>query len=111
MNAHMRGGQLSARQVAELCGLSLDQFYVQRYRLHTQDGLPRPFRGRGSDPSGKPVSGRPVWCRDSVMAWKLRHHPAMPATRAANDVVAPPLMGPEDARWADALAAEYGRGR
>jgi predicted DNA-binding transcriptional regulator AlpA len=100
-------GQLSARQVAELCGLSLDQFYVQRYRLHVEQGLPRPFRGRGSDPTGKPVSGRPCWSRASVMAWVERHHPAMPRTIPANDQ-SPPLAGEHDPRWRALLQAEYG---
>lgn len=98
-------GCLCAREVAEICGMSLDQFYQQRYRLHVEAGLPRPFKGRGSV-EGKPVHGRPLWCRDSVMAWKLRHHPAMPKL-PANDM-APPLTGDADPRWAAALAAEYG---
>lgn len=70
-----------AREMMQILGLSMGQFYRQgvRERYHRVHKLPRPI-------TTKPL----VWDRASVDAWRFRHHPGMPM-QACNDLApAPP---------------------
>ncbi|KQW22114.1 hypothetical protein ASC80_01585 [Afipia sp. Root123D2] len=88
----------TAFEVAQKIGISLDTFYRTRERRHGEDGLPRPISERG--PLRFECTG--------IDAWLMRHHPARPAARAANDTsLAPVLAAMTDAEHRDRLHRAY----
>lgn len=55
----------TAREVAELVGLSLERFYLRRRHLQLIDKMPAPIAS----------GGRHAWHRASFDAWLERNHP------------------------------------
>lgn len=86
---------MTARDVAERLGITLETFYLRRSQLHMIDKMPRPLSS----------AGRHKFDRASMEAWFSRHHPHA-ARRPANDPVPPPMPS-NDVEWNDFLHKHY----
>ncbi|NUU41412.1 hypothetical protein [Tardiphaga robiniae] len=71
---------MTCAEIAQRLGMSLDNFYKSRGRLHQVDKMPRPLNERG----------KAAYDRASMEAWFTRDHPMRPPA-PAND----PLPAPE----------------
>lgn len=88
----------TALECADLLGLSLDQFYEQRPKLHEIQNMPRPV-----------TLGRIKIPKLAFDAWLNRDHPNAPRRRPDNDPV--PLPQPQtDQDHRDYLRVAYRRG-
>lgn len=94
-----RDTPMFAAELAARCGLSVDQFYRHRQKMHARDALPPPISS----------VGRAAWHRPTIEAWLGRHHPAAPPP-AANDKGEKPAPA-SDEQWRALLHAEYAQGR
>lgn len=74
----MYSASYSARELAQLLRVSVDCLYRTRLVRERRDALPAPFQL-------KPM----LWDRNSIDAWRLRHHPARAGLpQPANDFAA-----------------------
>jgi hypothetical protein len=71
---------MTAPDIAERLGITVDTFYRKRHALHQIDKMPRPIC----------ETGRPRYERAGMEAWLTRHHPQRPQTAPANDVAPAP---------------------
>ncbi len=76
---------MTCAEIAQRLGMSLDNFYKSRGRLHQVDKMPRPLNERG----------KAAYDRASMEAWFSRHNPMRPPA-PANDPVTPPDAATED---------------
>lgn len=90
---HKPDAPYTTRDMAEICGVTLDCFYKRRRVYQVRNGMPAPYK-----------TG--CWDRASVDAWRQRNHPAAPKAKPANDV-APTILPGNDEQWTEYLHSIY----
>jgi predicted DNA-binding transcriptional regulator AlpA len=86
----------TARDLADMLGITIETFYERREAMHRDDRLPRPLIG----------GGRHRFDRRSIDAWMQRFHPNHAAAAAAANDAAPPPPPASDEQWRAHLAQQ-----
>lgn len=92
---HKPDAPYKTRDMAAICGVTLDCFYKRRATYEKINGLPAPY---------KPG----CWDRASVDAWRRRNHPDAPKAKPANDI-APTILPGNDSDWNAYLHQHYAK--